>query len=60
LGLDSVIYALVVEELSRGWMSLAGVIDSHLMLAYMIWKFGTEEQRQRYVPALARGNDVLA
>jgi hypothetical protein len=33
----------VVEELSRGWMSLAGVIDSHLMLAYMIWKFGTEE-----------------
>jgi alkylation response protein AidB-like acyl-CoA dehydrogenase len=55
LGLDSVSYALVVEELSRGWMSLAGVINSHLMLAYMIWKFGTEEQRRRYLPALAQG-----
>jgi alkylation response protein AidB-like acyl-CoA dehydrogenase len=55
LGLDSVTYALVVEELARGWMSLAGVINSHLMLAHMIWKFGTEDQRQRYLPALAKG-----
>ncbi|MBI3328495.1 MAG: acyl-CoA dehydrogenase family protein [Nitrospinae bacterium] len=55
LGLDSVSYAIVVEELSRGWMSLAGVINSHLMLAHMIGKFGTEGQRHRYLRALAKG-----
>src|SRR5262249_5591100 len=55
LGLDSVTYALVVEELARGWMSLAGVINSQLMLAHMIWTFGTEEEPQRYLPALAKG-----
>jgi alkylation response protein AidB-like acyl-CoA dehydrogenase len=46
LGLDSVSYVIAVEELSRGWMSLAGVINSHLMPAHMIWKFATLEGLQ--------------
>jgi alkylation response protein AidB-like acyl-CoA dehydrogenase len=54
LGLDAVTSALVAEELSRGWMSLAGVIDSHLMLAHKIWNVGTEDQRQRYLPPPAK------
>jgi alkylation response protein AidB-like acyl-CoA dehydrogenase len=55
LGLDYATYALVVEELSVGWMSLAGVINSHLILAYCIGSFGTEAQKARLLPALAAG-----
>jgi alkylation response protein AidB-like acyl-CoA dehydrogenase len=55
LGLDVTTYAMVVEELCRGWMSLSGVLNTHLMLAYMLRTHGTEEQRQRYLPGMARG-----
>jgi len=55
LGLDVTTYAMVVEELCRGWMSLSGVLNTHLMLAFMLRVHGTEEQKQRYLPALARG-----
>lgn len=55
LGMDYICYALVVEEIARGWMSLAGVINSHLMLCYMLMYFGTEEQREKYLAELARG-----
>ncbi len=55
LGLDVTTYAMVVEELCRGWMSLSGVLNTHLMLAYMLRMHGTEEQKQRYLPAMARG-----
>ena len=55
LGLDVTTYAMVVEELCRGWMSLSGVLNTHLLLAYMLRVHGTEDQRRRYLPAMARG-----
>jgi alkylation response protein AidB-like acyl-CoA dehydrogenase len=56
LGLDVTTYARIVEELARGWMSLSGVLNTHLMVAYLIRVHGTEEQRQHYLPAMARGD----
>jgi alkylation response protein AidB-like acyl-CoA dehydrogenase len=55
LGLDVTTYARVIEELCRGWMSLAGVINSHTMAALIVLHHGTDEQRARFLPALARG-----
>jgi alkylation response protein AidB-like acyl-CoA dehydrogenase len=55
LGLDFTTYAMLVEELSRGWMSLAGAINSHLLTAYMIEHHGTSEQKATYLPAMATG-----
>jgi alkylation response protein AidB-like acyl-CoA dehydrogenase len=48
-------YALVAEELARGWMSLAGAFGGHSVVCYLIARFGTEEQRKRYLPRLATG-----
>ncbi|MBB4930490.1 alkylation response protein AidB-like acyl-CoA dehydrogenase [Lipingzhangella halophila] len=48
-------YALVTEELSRGWMSLAGAIGSHTVVSKLIGDYGTEEQRNHYLPKLATG-----
>ena len=56
LGLDVTTYARIVEELARGWMSLSGVLNTHLMVAYLLRAHGTEEQRQHYLPAMARGD----
>lgn len=56
LGLNFATYAQLMEELSRGWMSLAGIINSHLIMAYMISCYGTEDQRLRFLPAMARGD----
>ncbi len=53
LGLDVSTYARIIEELSRGFMSLAGVVNSHLIAANLITRFGTEEQRVRWLPQLA-------
>lgn len=55
LGLDVTTYARIVEELARGWMSLSGVLNTHLMVAFLLRVHGTEEQRQHYLPAMARG-----
>jgi alkylation response protein AidB-like acyl-CoA dehydrogenase len=55
LGLSFSTYARVMEELSRGWMSLAGVINSHLIMAYMITHHGTEAQKGYFLPAMASG-----
>ena len=55
LDLDNMTYARVIEELSRGWMSLAGIINSHLICAKLISKFGSEEQKQRWLPSMATG-----
>jgi alkylation response protein AidB-like acyl-CoA dehydrogenase len=55
LGLDLFTYALVIKELSRGWISLSGVINTHFMAAWMILTFGTEEQKRRYLPRMATG-----
>jgi alkylation response protein AidB-like acyl-CoA dehydrogenase len=60
LGLDYSTYALIVEEICRGWMSLSGVLNTHLMLAYVLAAFGTDDQRQRYLPSMARGEDRAA
>jgi alkylation response protein AidB-like acyl-CoA dehydrogenase len=51
LGLDS--YALIVAELSRGWVTLSGILNGSFIAAWMIGIHGTEEQRQRYLPKLA-------
>ena len=55
LGLDVRTYARVIEELCRGWMSLAGVINSHTMAALIVLNHGTEPQRERFLPRFARG-----
>ena len=55
LGLDAFTYALVIKELSRGWISLSGVINTHFMAAWMISEFGTDEQRANYLPRMATG-----
>jgi alkylation response protein AidB-like acyl-CoA dehydrogenase len=48
-------YALVVEELSRGWMSLSGIVNTHFIVAYLLQQHGTAEQQQRYLPRMATG-----
>ena len=48
-------YALVTEELARGWMSLAGAMGGHTVVAKLILTFGTEEQKRRYLPRMATG-----
>lgn len=53
LGLDVSTYARIIEELSRGWMSLAGVVNSHLIAANLITRYGTEDQRHRWLPQMA-------
>jgi alkylation response protein AidB-like acyl-CoA dehydrogenase len=55
LGLPVTTYAQVIEEICRGWMSLAGVINSHTMAALIVLEHGTEEQRARLLPRFARG-----
>jgi len=52
---DYTTFALVFEELSRGWMALAGVIGTHLVLCDVLLRYGTEDQRRRFLPRLARG-----
>jgi alkylation response protein AidB-like acyl-CoA dehydrogenase len=55
LGLDLLTYVLIQIELSRGWMSLSGVLNTHFISAWMIATYGTEEQRERYLPRMATG-----
>jgi alkylation response protein AidB-like acyl-CoA dehydrogenase len=55
LGLDLTTYALIQVELSRGWMSLSGVLNTHFISAWMIKTYGTEEQKERYLPRMATG-----
>jgi alkylation response protein AidB-like acyl-CoA dehydrogenase len=55
LGLSFSTYAGIIEELSRGWMSLSGVINSHLIMAFIIANAGTAEQKSRFLPGMATG-----
>ena len=55
LGESLLTYALCVEEIARGWMSVSGVINTHFIVAYMLMKHGTEEQRKAYLPRMAAG-----
>src|SRR5881296_3217364 len=55
LGESLLTYALAVEEIARGWMSVSGVINTHFIVAYMLVQHGTQEQKQRYLPRMATG-----
>ncbi|MBB5078921.1 acyl-CoA dehydrogenase family protein [Nonomuraea endophytica] len=55
LDADMVTFALVFEEIARGWMGVAGTIGSHSLSAWMIARHGTEEQKRHYLPDLASG-----
>ena len=56
LGESLLTYALVVEEISRGWMSVSGVINTHFIVAYMVMRHGTEEQKRDLLPRMAAGD----
>ena len=56
LGLPLDTYALIVMELSRGWVTLSGIVNGSFIAGYMIRMHGTDEQRQRYLPLLAAGD----
>jgi alkylation response protein AidB-like acyl-CoA dehydrogenase len=55
LGESLLTYALTVEEIARGWMSVSGIINTHFIVAYMLLQHGTEEQKQKYLPRMATG-----
>jgi alkylation response protein AidB-like acyl-CoA dehydrogenase len=54
-GMDEVCYAIAMEEISVGWMSIAGVLGTHMMTAWMINRYGTGEQKKTYLPKMATG-----
>ncbi len=54
-GMDEVCYAIAMEELSVGWMSVAGILGTHMMTAWMLLHHGTEEQKNTYLPKMATG-----
>jgi alkylation response protein AidB-like acyl-CoA dehydrogenase len=54
-GVDFVTYALVIEEITRHWMSVAGILNSHLIMAYIVEKYATEEQKRKFLPRFATG-----
>src|SRR5580692_11385146 len=54
-GLDYATYAMVCEEIARGWMSITGIINTHFIVSFLIENFGTDEQKQRFLPRMATG-----
>lgn len=55
VGLTYELYARCCEEISRGWMSITGILNTHFIVAYLIHTFGTEDQRNRFLPRMATG-----
>jgi alkylation response protein AidB-like acyl-CoA dehydrogenase len=55
MGLDLTTYAMIVEELSRGWISVSGIVNTHFIGSYLLMKFGTDEQKQKFLPQMATG-----
>jgi len=55
MGLDLSTYAMIVEELSRGWISISGVVNTHFIGSYLLMKFGTDAQKQHFLPRMATG-----
>jgi len=56
LGESLLTYALVVEEIARGWMSVSGIINTHFIVAHMIVQHGTGEQKDYFLPKMAAGD----
>ena len=54
-GMDEVCYAIAMEELSVGWMSVAGILGTHMMTSWMILHYGTDEQKKNYLPKMSTG-----
>ena len=55
LGESLLTYALAVEEIARGWMSVSGIINKHFIVAWMLLQNGTDEQKQHYLTKMAEG-----
>ena len=55
LGESLLTYALCVEELARGWMSVSGVLNTHFIVAYMLRQHGTDPQKRHHLPRMATG-----
>ncbi|HEY1456063.1 MAG TPA: acyl-CoA dehydrogenase family protein [Candidatus Dormibacteraeota bacterium] len=55
IGVDAVSYAIVFEEISKAWMGVAGILGSHTLATWMLARFGTEDQKRRWLPDLATG-----
>jgi alkylation response protein AidB-like acyl-CoA dehydrogenase len=55
MGLDLTTYAMIVEELSRGWISVSGIVNTHFIGSYLLMKFGTDDQKERFLPRMATG-----
>src|SRR3954464_10839736 len=55
MGLDLATYAMIVEELSRGWISVSGIVNTHFIGSYLLMKFGTDEQKEHFLPKMATG-----
>jgi alkylation response protein AidB-like acyl-CoA dehydrogenase len=55
MGLDLATYAMIVEELSRGWISISGIVNTHFIGSYLLMKFGTDEQKEYFLPKMATG-----
>ncbi len=55
MGLDLTTYAMIVEELSRGWISISGIVNTHFIGSHLLMKFGSDEQKERYLPRMATG-----
>jgi alkylation response protein AidB-like acyl-CoA dehydrogenase len=55
MGLDLTTYAMIVEELSRGWISISGVVNTHFIGSYLLLKYGTDEQKDYFLARMATG-----
>src|SRR5215208_6898656 len=55
MGLDLTTYAMIVEALSRGWISVSGIVNTHFIGSYLLMRFGTDEQKQEFLPKMATG-----
>ncbi len=55
MGLDLTTYTMIVEELSRGWISISGIVNTHFIGSYLLMKFGTDGQKERWLPRMATG-----
>jgi alkylation response protein AidB-like acyl-CoA dehydrogenase len=60
MGLDLATYAMIVEELSRGWISISGIVNTHFIGSYLLIRYGTDDQRRKYLPPMATGETRAA